>query len=151
MSKVSEIFDSLVTRVSAVLPSYTHMPDAYSLKSNANIDLFKGFAVGIGPTVPAGTQEGFCDKYMFDTIYFVTVSNDYNIITNTDSRNADEKSITEDLYLVTKDLLKNFRLGGLTVDISFNDTSGPSYLNEDEKRFLISAASYRVRYQENLS
>lgn len=151
MTKVSDIFDQLQTRVSAALPGYTQMPDAYSLVKNSNADLRKGFAIGIGPTVPSGTQEGFNSRYLFETIYFVTLSNDYNIRTDIAGRNDYEKAIVEDLYIVTKDLLENFRLGGLAIDISFNDTSGPSYLNESAQRYLINGASFRIRYQETLT
>lgn len=153
MSKISDIFNSVVTRLDNLLSPYDYvqMPDAYSIVSNANLDLRKGWSLGIGPTSPSGTQEGFCSRYLFDTVYFVTLVNDYNMRLDTNARNDDEKSISEDMFLVIQDLLKNYRLGGESVDISFVDESGPQYLDKEQKRYLVNVGGFRIRYQENLT
>jgi len=150
MSSIETIYDRIVSNIQTALPDYQQMPDAYSIQRNSDLDLVKGFSVGIGPLSPRGPQQGECFQYMLERVFFVTLSNDYNTRTNITGRNDDEISLANDSFAVTKALLLDFTLGGNVSDLQFRDGSGINYLNPETERFIINVSAYTVRYQEIL-
>lgn len=150
MTKVSDVFDSIVTMVKEALPDYVHMPDAYSLVDNSDLALNKGFVVGIGPASKAPTQE-FCNEFVIDRAYFVTLSNSYTMRLDTTARNTYEKNLANDMQTVITKILSNTDIAGDGETADFSDGTGPEYLDEDNKRYLVDVSSFVIRYEEPLT
>lgn len=149
MSKLSEIFDTLVTRTSTILPDYRHLSDGLEIDKNTNTALVKGYSVVIGENGPGPEQYG-CAIHLFQRNYTITITNAYTMRNNATTRDDAEKAIMEDLYLVTKSLIKTPSLGGISSNVQFVSDSGSEYLNTDAQEFLIAELTLNIWYEEAL-
>lgn len=149
MSKLSEIFDTLVTRTSTILPDYRHLSDGLEIDKNTNTALVKGYSVVIGEAGSGPEQYG-CAVQLFQRDYTITITNAYTMRNNATTRDDAEKAIMEDLYLVTNSLLKTPSLGGISSNVQFVSDSGSEYLNTDAQEFLIAELTLNIWYEEAL-
>ena len=149
MSKLSEIFDALVSRTSSTLPSYIHLSDGLELDKNTNTALVKGYSVVIGDNGPGPEQYG-CAVQLFQRNYTISITNAYTMRNNATTRDDAEKSIMEDLYLVTKSLISTPSLGGIACNVQFVSDSGTEYLNNEYQEFLIAELTLNIWYEEAL-
>lgn len=149
MSKITTIFDKLVSDTGTILSTYRHLPDGIDIEKNANTALIKGYAIAMGPASPGPEQYG-CAVQLFERQFTIAITNMYNMRTDATSRDVAEKAIMEDLYLVTKALIKNPSLGGISSNVQFVADSGTEYLNQDTQEFLYADLTINVWYEEAL-
>lgn len=150
MTKLSDVFNELVTITQATLPTYNHLPDGLDVEKNTDLELNYGFSVNCGPATAGATQFG-CQFQLFEREYQIAITNIYAKRTDPVSRDTYELNLMEDLYKVVKAILVEPSLGGLVSGVDYNGDIGPQYLDGDTQEFLYTDVTFNVIYQENLN
>lgn len=146
MSGISSAHEAIVTRLAATLSGYTRIANPYVIEANPELLLKKGYGVRIGPAVNTNLQ--FAD---------LTLGREFTVVLSrkVDAHEHDgaakgsaEKSLMEDLLLVTKDLVTHGSLNGDSVVTATNyqGDSGVSFAGEG---IIYTEAEFRVDYFES--
>jgi len=150
MSKISTVYDAILTELAALYPSKTRIPYPYSLVDNNARFLSDGYGVTIGPS--SFEQFEFCD---FMTTRDVTVTitkevfrtdSDYNVIDDI------TKSLLEDIYEVQK-LFYSYNELNVPNDVAKVDLGGVSAVEEvtsGKQSFLSMSATFNFFIIEKL-
>lgn len=114
-SKISYIFDRLITEMQDALKEHQELLDFEDLENNAPAILAKGFGIGVG--AGRNTERCFDGLSYYYEREFVLIITRSALTTYADAQTRKDqiKTILEDLDLVMK---------GLTGDFTFVDTDG---------------------------
>lgn len=150
MSKISTVYDAILTELQALYPDKTRIPYPYSLPDNNVRFLSSGYGVIVGPA--AFEQFEFCD---FMTTRDVTVvvtreafrtDSDYGVIDDI------TKNLLEDIYKVQK-LFYSYNELNVPNDIAKVDLGSVSAVEEvasGKQSFLSMSASFNFFIIEKL-
>lgn len=150
MSKITTVYDAILTELAALYPAKTRIPYPYSLVDNNARFLSDGYGVTIGPS--SFEQFEFCD---FMTVRDVTVTvtkevfrtdSDYNVIDDI------TKSLLEDIYEVQK-LFYSYNEINVPNDVAKVDLGGVSAVEEvasGKQSFLSMSATFNFFIIEKL-
>lgn len=150
MSKISTVYDAILTELAALYPAKTRIPYPYSLADNNARFLSDGYGITIGPS--SFEQFEFCD---FMTVRDVTVTvtkevfrtdSDYNVIDDI------TKSLLEDIYEVQK-LFYSYNELNVPNDVAKVDLGGVSAVEEvvsGKQSFLSMSATFNFFIIEKL-
>lgn len=150
MSKITAVYDAILTELAALYPAKTRIPYPYSLVDNNARFLSDGYGVTIGPS--SFEQFEFCD---FMTVRDVTVTvtrevfrtdSDYNVIDDI------TKSLLEDIYEVQK-LFYSYNELNVPNDVAKVDLGGVSAVEEvasGKQSFLSMSATFNFFIIEKL-
>lgn len=150
MSKITTVYDAILTELAALYPAKTRIPYPYSLVDNNARFLSDGYGVTIGPS--SFEQFEFCD---FMTVRDVTVivtkevfrtDSDYNVIDDI------TKSLLEDIYEVQK-LFYSYNELNVPNDVAKVDLGGVSAVEEvasGKQSFLSMSATFNFFIIEKL-
>lgn len=150
MSKITTVYDAILTELAALYPAKTRIPYPYSLVDNNARFLSDGYGVTIGPS--SFEQFEFCD---FMTVRDVTVTvtrevfrtdSDYNVIDDI------TKSLLEDIYEVQK-LFYSYNELNVPNDVAKVDLGGVSAVEEvasGKQSFLSMSATFNFFIIEKL-
>ena len=149
MSKVSEIRDTLETKVETTLPGYTKLSDAFESVDNANQLLEKGYAIAYGPS--EGIYDEWCMGQMRQRREFrVVLTNIYLAGTDADYRTARETDLMEDEFTLIGAITKDVTLTGVCINSEFTFDQGIQYLENDQKQYIIIVMSFMIDYIEEV-
>lgn len=152
MSKISDVYDALVTRVSAVLPDHKRLSDPNNPEANPERDLRKGWGIAFGPA-----------ENTFGTLTnFLSVRRDFVIIntrkvekrdTDTTGRATIEKQLFEDQKLVIADVEAEPTLGdsNAVCKADYSADSGIQFVHADKDNFLKLETVIQIEYREDLN
>lgn len=153
MSMISDIYDEVITRVTAVLPSHKLLPNPYRVESNPETFLRQGVGISIKEGSNSSRLVG-CQKSFIRTIE-VAVTRQY-YITELDRDNLEtiEKNILEDFELVAHDVEENpnLQITGFNEypSIKYLSDSGIGLVFDDKDNFIKIVAVFEIEYFENL-
>lgn len=144
MSNISDIYDSLVTRLQAVFPNHTRLPHSAFLENNPSFFLRQGYGVHFGPAVNPERLVG-C-QYSIDRSFLVSLTRE-DVATNLDPvvTATAQKNLMEDLKLIIDDLHQN-----TTFKFRYVSDGGIIPVFDDKKKFLFIENVFNVEYFETI-
>lgn len=150
MSRVSDLYEKMITKIEATLTSYTRMPNPYEPSENPSLFMRQGFAVGFGPAL--NTERMVCDKVTIQrTMNVLLVIQVLSTEMNSSGRAAFEKTIMDDAFSLIKAFENDVDLTGSTTTIKFEGDSGIQYVEGDSEKYLFLETNFNVEYFENLT
>lgn len=152
MSKVSDVYDALVTRVSAVLPTHKRLSDPNFPEANPEKDLVKGWGIAFGP---GENTAGTLTNIMSVRRQFVIIVSRKVQKRDTDAvgRATVEKQLFEDQKLIIADVEGEPTLGNSDAVCVANYTSdgGIEFVHADKDNFLKLETVIEIEYREDLN
>lgn len=155
MTKITQIYDAIVSKIESTMPAYKRMPNAYFVEDNNDLVMRKGFAVAIRE----GTQRSAditCGRYIWERFYEVILSNVYHVNENdADARGAAEIALLEDRELVFKAFRQDIQLTNgtatvNTIDSDFQSDGGIEFLQGTKTRHLVLRLDLFTLYEDNI-
>jgi len=151
-TKVSTIYDALVTRCAAVLTSSVQIPNAYELERAGSLFLDSGYTIAIGPLENLETE--LTSLATFKRTFGITLTRKC-AATESDAttRGTIEKQMAEDMLALAKDFETATAISAAGVaDCQYMGDSGIEFLrtDTDDGAFYVMAGVFAVTYQENL-
>lgn len=150
MTAIVDIEDELSTLITAALPAYQSIADAYVTGDNTNLNLEKGFSIGFGPG--RKVTNDFClDQVDIEREMFVALTNDYVPNYDHSYRNGLEEDLMNDQFALISAVEKNPTLNQNCIVASYESDQGIDYLSgEDGKQYIIILTTFTVRYIEGV-
>ena len=152
MSKVSSLYDAIVTRVTAVLPSHKRLSDPYRFLKNKDSEKRQGWGLRVG----AGqnpNQQLSCNIILRQqfTILVTRLVAGREIEPN--KKAATEKQLLEDLFLIIDDFENDPTLAtsGVVIGAQYLSHNGIDFMEAERDDHMVIEASFDFRYQENLN
>lgn len=109
MSKISDVYDTILTTVGTLFPSKTRIPNPYLIEDNPIQYLEDGYGVRIFPESPAPSE--YC-RFSRTRIFSIVLSKE--VITTdiqTIQYDTTAKELLEEVYTLQKDFLNPDQLG----------------------------------------
>lgn len=150
MSKVTAVYDAILTELASLFPSKTRIPYSYSLADNNARFLMDGYGLNIGPSSFEPFE--FCN-FMNSREVSVVITREV-FRTDSDSSVIDDitKSLLEDIYDVQK-LFYSYNELNVPNDIAKVDLGSVSAVEEvlsGKQSFLSMTASFQFFIIESL-
>lgn len=147
MSVISDVYDSIITKIEATLPTFQRVPNPYSLDENTAILLRKAFGLAIGAGVNTQRYVGCLTTWSRDfTIGLVTQ------VVNTENDTLGRAQVEVDLLDAHRALLLAFEadpsLGGQVIKAIVTTDNGIEYIQGAQSKYLALEISLAVEYQE---
>ena len=150
-SKISTIYDAMVTRLGTIFPNHFRLPSVQYAELNPESFLVQGWCFRIGSGENA-KRELSCQMAIDRTIY-VTLTREFKALElDPAPKAAVEKTLLEDQYTLINDFEKTFTLNDPSVAAcEFVSDNGIEIVFYKEKdRFIKIESSFRIRYFESL-
>lgn len=151
MSKISDAYDAIVTRVQTVLSTHTRITNPYKVDENPKVLLVKGWGLAIleGSAV---NQQISCHLDYRRTFQVVLTRQFYSLESDSSSKVTTEKNLMEDAFLVMEDFGADPDLGTTSVStFKFVGDNGIEYIFNETDKFLKISLNYEARIIENLN
>ena len=146
-TKIADIYDAIVTKISTALPTFQRLPNPYALDENTAILMRQAYGVAIG----AGTNT---ERYVG---CLVTWQREYTIgivtqVVNTENDTTGRALVEKDMIDAHRALLMAFEadstLAGTCIKAVINSDSGIDYIAGALSKFLAVEIILSVEYQE---
>ncbi len=146
-TKIADIYDAIVTKISTALPTFQRLPNPYALDENTAILMRQSYGIAIG----AGTNT---ERYVG---CLVTWQREYTIgivsqVVNTENDTTGRALVEKDMIDAHKALLAAFEsdstLGGICIKAVITGDTGIDYIAGALSKFLAVEISLSVEYQE---
>jgi len=152
MSKITEAFNAMHSRIEILHPNHKRLSDPYDLEKNTELFLRKGYGIALlsGDPVNEGILAKGCNRTTtrdFDihiTRQFFAKENDGP------KKDVVALQILEDLAIITSDFLLEETLNDGTIDTDFNGDTGIFKVVNDKDNFIAATATITVRYRDTL-
>lgn len=147
MTKIADIYDEIINKISTELPAFQRVPNPYSLDENTAILLRKAYGLAIG----AGTNT---ERYVG---CIATWERSYTIglvtqVITTENDTLGRASVEKDIVDAHGALLLAFEadstLSGKCIKAVIADDSGINYIQGAQSKYLALEITLRVEYQE---
>ena len=133
MSKISTIFDTLLTTIAALYPSKTRIPNPYIIDDNSNQFLRDGYGLRISPETPSDSE--FCRFSRTRTFGIVLTKEVITTDSQTSQLDTASKALLEDVYTIQKDFM-NYDQIGINDSIEKIDMLGTSAIEFYKGEFI---------------
>lgn len=152
-TNISTVIDALLTRVEIALglgDGWNQLPNAYSIGSNPDSMLKKGYAIAVGPAT--GTKRNQSRLMSVSRNFIVTISRSVDATDfGVDEKRDIIKLILEDLQRIVADFETYATLNSGDINISFESDSGLEFTDsESGNEFNYIQATFKVDYFEQL-
>lgn len=147
-TKIADIYDAIVTKVSTELPTYARIPNPYAIDENTALFLKRSYGLAIGAGVNTQRYVGCLTSWEREyTINLITQ------VVNTENDTTGRASVEKDLIDAHRLLLLAFEtdpsLGGICIKAIVTDDSGIQYIDGQQSKFLAVELNLAVEYQES--
>lgn len=150
MSKISTIYDALITRLTTLYPTHKRLANPYTPSENNALLLTQGWGLAVG--VGVNTEEFLGCKLSIDRQFTVVHTRKYIALEADAVTKADvEKALFEDQFLLFQDLEEDITLSGLAVNVKFVSDSGLEFVQAGNDKFLLISSVLTAKYYEVLS
>ena len=148
-TKITSIYNNLITLVESTLASYTRIPNPYAPDENPELFLRKGYGVGVGPA--ENTRRVICG--------FLSVNRSFSILlinqilttdTNSASRGDFERLLLEDQYSLINALEVDNNLSGNAVKVMFANDSGIQFISGEKGKYILLEIQFDIEYLEQI-
>lgn len=147
MTKIFDIYDAIVSKVSSELTPYARIPNPYAINENSALLAKKGYGLAIGQGLNTERYVG-CLVTWEREFTIVLIQQVVNTENDTTGRASIEKSIIDDHRLLLLAFEADSTLGGTAIQAVIKLDSGPQYLQGVQGAFLAVEILLRVEYQE---
>lgn len=150
MTKIADIYDAIINKLSTELPTFQRVPNPYSLDENTAILLRKAFGLAIGAGLNTERYVGCLATWERSyTIGLVTQ------VVNTENDTIGRASVEKDIVDAHRSILLAFEtdstLGGECIKAVISDDTGINYIQGAQSKYLALEITLRVEYQEPLT
>jgi hypothetical protein len=147
VSKITEVFDNLNTRLSAIYPSATYkkLVNPYILELNDTLSLNRGYGFYIGPGVNTRKLLGPNVTFEREVILFNTIVNrgtERDVVI----RETAEKTLIEDQFLAIESFHREILSDAW--DLKWDSDGGIEFVFTQQQNFLSIRSTYRLSYSE---
>lgn len=151
-SKLSNVYDSLRTRLAALYSAKTVIPYPYSLADNPQQFLVSGYGIKIG----SGSNSDLSTDYLHtvDRSFSVVITAEaYDLSTGNSGLITATKSLFDDLYDLKNDLLDLGRVNPMYQGegIVYDNDNGLEEVASGEKRFLSLEAFFTFELTQEIN
>ena len=148
MSRITEIYDAIVSVLSTELTGYTRLPNPYSVDQNTFLYLQNGYGLAIGPGVDTERYVGCLITWRRD-FTIIVVNQITTTMNNTDAKVIIEKGLLDAHDGLRKAIYLNSTLGGKAIKATLTDDQGVSFIDADALKFIAVEMTVSVEYQED--
>ena len=150
MSKISTVYDALVTRLGVLFGAKTRIPNPYELSDNNDQFLVNGY----GLTISSSDQAPHEFKvFNIERIFNVVFTREL-IATDSDETQYDSiaKALLEDVYIVQKDFYNESQVAveSSVENIGLGTSSGIEFVFSGKKRYLLIEVGFPIQIREIL-
>lgn len=150
MTKISDIYDALVTVVSTELPDYMRFPNPYVIDTNTFLHQRAGFGISIGPGTDTQRYLGCLVTWQRD--FTITLVRQVLTTQNNTAIRADlEKEILDDHDKLRKAIYLSNTLSGNAIKSTLIADSGLNFIDGDRLKFLALEMTVQIEYEESPS
>lgn len=150
MSKITTVYDTLLTVIAAIFPEKTRLFDPYTLTDNPEHICRDGYGVRKGDTsFEAAEFKSFMDAHGFEVVLTREVVRAESQVTPLDDQ---VKALLEDAFELRERVYRYDELG-ITTDITAVNLEGVSGVEQfvaGRGKFLSVGVSFRILVQEDL-
>lgn len=149
-TKVSSIYDALVSTCVAQLTNYAKIPNAYDVNANSTLFLKSGFAVGYGP---ASNSERLinCQYSVIRTFSIILIGQLTASLTDFDGFKAVTQTLFEDQAKIKKVIEGSPQVGGTGTFTKWISDGGLEFLETDSTKYFLIESIFESEYFETLS
>jgi len=152
MSKITDVFNEIHTRINALLPDHNRLSDPYDIDKNNSLWLKLGYGVSIneGQFKEEGILNAGC-KYATTRAFDVHITRKFYAFEHAGAQKDDVAlQIMEDLVIITKDFLLNSTLNDGSSTTNISGDGGIFKIIVDKDNFLASTITVVVDYRDTL-
>ena len=151
-SKLSDVFDSLNTRLAALFPNKTIIPYPYSLTDAPTAMLKDSYGLKVG----SGSDSDLSTDYLNTTnrtYSVVLVREVYGFASVETTINAATKAIFDDQYALKNDLLDLMKVSPMFggEDIDFEGDSGLESLDGEKQRYITLETTFSFELTQEIN
>jgi len=152
MSKISTIYDGIVTRLDTLFPDHRRISNPYFPDENSTPALRKGYGLQIGSI--SNPQEVLSCQLSIDRDMIITLSREFRAREFQLTKKEDTfKDLLEDQFLILKDFEGDPTLGlsGVLTNILFVSGSSIERVFDDKDNFVKLDTTFSIKYFEDLT
>lgn len=149
MSNVSLVYDGLLTKLNALFPAKSRIPNPYSLEQNIDNFLVDGFGLKVGPESPSEFVEynSFTLARQFSV---VLTSEMVSTASDTDVQDDISTNLLEDVYIARKMIFAPDRMGLAAVQkADIGSSSEITAVKVGQRKFLSIEFSFSIDINES--
>ena len=150
MSKISDIYDALVSKIETALPTYTRIPNPYDIGENPDVLLDAAYGIAVGAGTNTQRFVGCATTWEREfTIGLITQK--VNLENDTLGKASIEKALLENHKTLLLALEADPSLGAICIKSYMISDAGIQYLEGegDRGKFLALEVSLVVEYLES--
>lgn len=148
-TKISDIYDTLVDRLEAVLPSHNRLSNPYIPEQNPEPTLKQAWGLQYAAGANTNRQVN-CHLSLEDQFVVVLTRKYYALELDADSKSNTEKDLLEDRFLVIQDFEKDPSLLENAAKAVYVSNSGIQFVFNQDKPFYKLEMTFSVEYFEQL-
>jgi len=149
MSRISTVYDTLVTTLTALYPSHVRLPQPYKPEENNKIYLRKGWGI----VMAAGENDQInisCEVHVTRTFNVVLTRQYFGLEHDVSTKEDVEKDLMEDQFLLINEVESNVTQNEMLTSASYVSDNGIEFVLQGSDRFLILNTTLAVKYVENV-
>lgn len=149
MSKISSIYDTLVSRLTAILPTHNRLSNAYLPEQNPEPTLRQAWGLQYNSGENTNRHVN-CQLSIEDGFVVVLTRKYYALELNAAGKSNTEKDLLEDRFLVIKDFEKDPSLLENAAKAVYVDNGGIQFVFNQDKPFYKLELRFSIEYFEQL-
>jgi len=148
MTKISNVYDDILTELGTVFPNKLRIPNAYSLPDNPVQFLRDAYGLRVDPATPA--QRDFCNFSRFRNFTVMLTREVITTEIQTDPIDTAVKAMLDDLYTLQKEFLGADQFGSsANIDIvNVGGFTGVEYFNFEKTNFITSEVAFSIQVSD---
>lgn len=148
-SKITTIFNNLVTFLETQLPDHQRLNDPYNLTVNPEYQLRKAWGI----VVNAGTDTArfICPEYSLSRTFSIVICREAVAKESDPARRETAKlEILEDLHKLITEAVSENTLYGVALDFKYSSDGGFQDVLVNEKPFTFLSSDFTVEYSQQI-
>lgn len=148
MSKISQTYDAIITKLNALYPAKQRLFNPYSLEENPEICRKDGWGLGVGDATR--DEEEFCNLTLTRSFRFVLMRHFVTLAGKEDGFDSVTKSLLEDQQSFLNAFYATDQIGqgNIIERIDIDSISGITELAADEKKYLFNEVNFTITLNE---
>jgi hypothetical protein len=149
MTKISNVYDDILTELDVIFPNKLRIPNAYSLPDNPAQFLRDSYGLRIDAAAP--TQRDFCTFSRFRNFTIILTREVITTEIATGPVDTAVKAMLDDLYTLQKNMLGDDQFGSsANIDIAnVGAFTGIEYFNFEKHNFITSEIAFSIQVSDN--
>lgn len=144
---ISNVYDGLVTLVTAALPTHKKLANPYMVEANPSVVLKNGYGIKIGA---AENTQRFCGSHHSTrrSLSVVLTAEMAAVEANATQWRSAELGLMEEAQTIIKAIASNPTLGGYAANTDWTNDGGIEFVDGDRTRYLTIEITFSTEYIE---